>query len=122
MRAGNYYGVLWRNDDGSWSGGWASAKGPRDGEWTIESVLEWQAREHVEAIQIPTGDPYAPLAPLAELAERRDAPWRVARKRASDGQVSYATTLGVAEPEALTSGACSDEIERVLATRRLAAD
>ena len=122
VRAGNYYGVLWRNDDGSWSGGWASAKGPRDGEWTIESVPEWQAREHVEAIQIPTGDPYAPLAPLAELAERRDAPWRVAHKRASDGQVSYATTLGVAEPEALTSGACSDEIERVLATRRLTAD
>ena len=56
------------------------------------------------------------------MAERIDQPWRRARKSASPRQLNYARNLGVKDPHLLTAGACGDEIERVLATRRLVRD
>jgi superfamily II DNA or RNA helicase len=113
-----YYGLLWHNEDGSWSGGWCTAKGAHDGGWEIENVTMEQARATVESLETDIGDGYGPRS-FADLAQRRDAPWRMARKRATDRQLDLARSLGVAEPESLTSGACSDEIDRVFATRRL---
>lgn len=118
-RPDQYYGILWHNEDGSWSGGWITARGPHDGDWKIENVSLDRARAAVEGLTVDLGD--GPQT-FGELAARRDAPWRMARKRASDRQVELARSLGVAEPESLTSGACSDEIDRVFATRRLRAD
>lgn len=114
-----YYAILWHNDDRTWSAGWVTAKGAHDGEWVIENATRRDAQRLVESLEIDTGDPYQPRATFAELAQLRDAPWRMARKRATLGQQSFARDLGIVDPEGLTSGACSDEIERVLATRRL---
>ena len=114
-----YYAILWHNDDDTWSAGWVTARGAHDGEWVIENATRRAAQDLVESLEIDTGDPYRPRASFAELAQRRDAPWRLARKRATPGQQSFALSLGIAEPENLTSGACGDEIERALATRRL---
>jgi superfamily II DNA or RNA helicase len=120
LRAGDYYGILWHNEDDTWSGGWVTARGPHDGEWTIESVTEREARAHVEAIRIPDAHGGG-LTELADLAERADAPFRRARKSPSARQLDYARNLGIVEPERLTAGACSDEIERARATARLTA-
>ena len=114
-----FYAILWHNDDRTWSAGWVTAKGAHDGEWVIENATRRDAQRLVESLEIDTGDPYQPRATFGELAQRRDQPWRLARKRATPGQQSFARDLGIVDPETLTSGACSDEIERVLATRRL---
>ena len=119
LRAARYYALLWHNDDGTWSGGWVTAKGAHDGDWVVESVSFDDARDAVEELELLDGGEWVPLT---ELAERRDQPWRLARKSASAAQQRLAASLGVPDPHTLTSGACSDEIERVLATRRLAAD
>lgn len=116
LRAGRYYGLLWHNEDGTWSGGWVTAKGAHDGDWVIEGVPFDDARDAVEELELLDGGEWVPLT---ELAERRDQPWRLARKSASAAQQRLAASLGVPDPHTLTSGACSDEIERVLATRRL---
>ena len=117
LRAGDYYGLLWHNDDGSWDGGWATAKGPHRGDWIIEGVSREQAQTAVEALWLAD----APDT-LGGMAERVDQPWRVARKRPSPQAQSFARSLGIANPQDLTAGACGDEIERVLATRRLIRD
>lgn len=111
-----YYVILWHNADGSWSGGWITANGPHMGGWVIEETDEEHAREVVESLEL-VGVP----GPVYECAERRDEPWRLARKRPSPKAMHYAASLGVEHPEDLTAGACSDEIERRLATRRLVA-
>jgi len=114
-----YYGVLWHNDDGSWSGGWCTASGAFTGGWEIENVSMDEARAIVESLETDIGDGNGEQS-FAALAQRRDSKWRLARKRPTDRQIDFARSLGVAEPESLTSGACSDEIDRVFATRRLA--
>ena len=120
LAAGDFYGLLWHDADGTWSGGWVTARGPHDGEWIIEGVDRWRARAAVEALELPT--PYSGYTPLAELAARADDPWRLARKGPSARQLGYATSLGVSAPETLTAGACSDEIDRLRAGRRLVRD
>jgi superfamily II DNA or RNA helicase len=117
LTAGRYYGILWANEDGSWSGGWVTNRGAHDGGWIIESVEEHQARAAVEALWLDGCD-----GPLGTLAERRDAPWRLARKSPSPRQLAFAQSLGIVNAHTLTAGACGDEIDRVLATRRLVRD
>ena len=117
LRAGDYYGLLWHNEDTTWSGGWVTAVGPHRGDWIIEEVTREQAQAAVEALWL-TGC----SSPLGAMAERIDQPWRRARKSPSPQQLRYAVNLGVKDPHRLTAGACGDEIERVLATRRLVRD
>lgn len=50
---------------------------------------------------------------------RKDAPWRTKNQAASEGQVRFATSLGVQFPEGMTKGRVADEISIRLATRRL---
>ena len=114
-----YYGVLWHNEDGSWSGGWCTARGAFTGGWEIENVSMDEARAVVESLETDIGDGNGEQS-FADLAARKDTPWRLARKRPTPRQQALALSLGIAEPESLTSGACSDEIDRVFATRRLA--
>jgi superfamily II DNA or RNA helicase len=114
LRAENYYGLLWHNDDGSWSGGWATAVGPHRGDWIIENVTHEQAQAAVESLWLSGAS-----STLGGMAERIDQPWRRARKSASPQQLRYARSLGVKDPHLLTAGAVGDEIERALATRRL---
>jgi superfamily II DNA or RNA helicase len=117
LRAGDYYGLLWHNEDGSWSGGWVTAVGPHRGDWIIEDVSREQAQAAIESLWL---DGWS--CSLGGMAERVDQPWRRARKSASPQQLRYALSLGVKDPHLLTAGACGDEIERVLATRRLVRD
>ena len=112
----DYYVILWHNADGSWSGGWITASGPHMGGWVIEETDEYTARATVEGLEL-TSVP----GPVHECAERRDEPWRLARKRPSPKAAHFAAGLGVPNPQDLTAGACSDEIDRRLATRRLVA-
>lgn len=121
LKAEDLYGLLWANEDGSWTGGWVTARGAHDGDWIIESVTFEEAREAVETLRIDTGDP-AERVTLADLAEKIDQPWRRARKRGSPRQQAYAESLGIVNTHLLTAGALGDEIERVLATRRLVRD
>lgn len=115
--AGDYYGLLWHNEDGTWTGGWVTRVGPHRGDWIIESVTFEQAQYAVESLWIAGQN-----APLGAMAERSDQPWRRARKSGSPKQLRYAVSLGIVDPHLLTSGALGDEIDRVLATRRLVRD
>jgi hypothetical protein len=116
LRAVNVYGILWHNEDGSWSGGWVTAEGPHDGDWIIEGTTEDEARAAVEALYLPKIN-----GTIGAQGERVDQPWRLARKSASPGQIRFLRSLG-GDPTGLTAGACGDEIERRLATNRLRSD
>jgi superfamily II DNA or RNA helicase len=116
LHAADVYGILWHNEDASWSGGWVTAKGPHDGDWIIEQVDERTAREAVEDLYLPRIG-----GTIGGLGDRLDQPWRLARKSASPGQAKFLRGLG-GDPTGLTSGACGDEIERRLATNRLRND
>jgi superfamily II DNA or RNA helicase len=111
-----YYVILWHNADGSWSGGWITASGPHMGGWVIEDTDEETARLAVESLELTSVE-----GRVRDAADRRDDPWRLARKRPSPKAMHFAAGLGVPHPEDLTAGACSDEIDRRLATRRLVA-
>lgn len=117
LKSGDYYGLLWHNEDGSWTGGWVTRVGPHRGDWIIESVTHAQAQHAVETLWLRGQE-----ATLGGMAERIDQPWRRARKRPSGEAQRYARSLGVRDPHLLTAGACGDEIDRVLATRRLVRD
>jgi hypothetical protein len=112
----DYYVILWHNEDGSWSGGWITASGPHMGGWVIEDTDEDTARLAVESLELTSVE-----GRVRDAADRRDDPWRLARKRPSPKAMHYAAGLGVPNPADLTAGACSDEIDRRLATRRLVA-
>lgn len=116
LRAAGIYGILWHNEDASWSGGWITAEGPHDGDWIIEQVDERTAREAVEDLYLPRLG-----GTIASVGERADQPWRLARKSASPGQARFLRNLG-GDPTGLTAGAAGDEIERRLATNRLRSD
>lgn len=106
VKAGDRYGVLWAEGGDLWSAGHCHAR-RTVGVWIIEHVDLEAARA---AIEVWAGELEADL---------RDQPWRVARKRATPGQVKLATRLGIAAAESYTSGAISNEIDIVLASRRL---
>lgn len=116
LRSGDVYGILWHNEDGSWSGGWVTATGPHDGDWIVERTDERDARETVEALYLPRLG-----TTIGGRGDRLDQPWRLARKSASPGQAKFLRGLG-GDPTGLTAGACGDEIERRLATNRLRSD
>ena len=116
LRAGDVYGILWHNEDASWSGGWVTATGPHDGDWIIERTDERTARDAVEGLYLPRLG-----TTIGDRGERLDQPWRLARKSASPGQARFLRGLG-GDPTGLTAGACGDEIERRLATNRLRSD
>lgn len=106
-RAGDRYLLLWRDTAELWSAGWITASGREDGGWVVERVPFVLAREAAEGM------------PQARKADVREAPWRTARKRASDKQVALATRLKIVDPGRFTSGGLSDAIEVVMASRRI---
>lgn len=101
------YAVLWREANGLYSAGHCDARDEADREAIVEYAQLEVARRRAEL----WAQDWAP--------DRADDPWRVARKRASDKQVAKARGLGVANAERFTSGGISNEIDIVLASRRL---
>jgi len=116
---GERYLVLWPDSatatqgrGGTYSAGHCARRGPVDGVWIDDEAPHTltEARALAERWAM-ANDPMG--------VREQDAPWRRARKRGSDKQIALATRLGIENAEQYTSGALSDEIDIVMASRRI---
>ena len=90
--------------------GHISAKGQVSGGW-LGNGAEGTVEQAVEAAEI--------YAARSGQFPDRSAKWRTSSQAASEGQLRFATSLGIPDAERMTKGRLADEITVRLATRRL---
>lgn len=108
LAAENRIGVLHQDKrTGDWSAAHVASYGAKDAVVLVEDVPLQLARVTVERWAQGLG------------VYTRDAAWRTARARATEGQQRTAARLGIESPEEYTKGAISDAIDIERASRQL---